>query len=175
MKTTKPKNENLPLIHEYAEVWLNEAVKLLKPVFRNAGYEIPPVYVSVGFSTDGYRPGGKKNTIAVCHARSMTVEGINEIYISPLIVEPVDVIGILTHELIHALDDCANGHGPVFQEISRALKCPDNLTVPTNEWREFVEQSREIAKQLGRYPRAGVRYRQTFDFDMLISADHLEA
>lgn len=163
VNSSKTRNSNLPVIHRYAEVWLNEAVELLRPRFRQAGYEIPPVHVSVGFSTDGYKPGAKKNTIGVCHARHLTVEGVNEIYITPMRTEPVDVISLLVHELIHAIDDCKSGHGPQFQKISRELKCTDNPKVPVNEWRETIEIYREMALQLGRYPRAGVRYSDTFN------------
>jgi hypothetical protein len=162
LKSSGTRNKNLPVIHTYAEVWLNEAVKLLRPVFAESGYEIPPVHVSVGFSTDGYKPSAKKNTIGVCHASWMTMDGINEIYITPLVTEPVDVISLLVHELIHAVDDCKSNHGPGFQKISRALRCTDNRHVPMNEWRETIERYRAMALQLGRYPRAGVRYRETF-------------
>jgi hypothetical protein len=163
LKSRKTLNRNLPKIHDYAEVWLNEAVKLLRPLFAEMGYDVPPVHVSVGFSTDGYKPHAKKNTIGVCHARCMTVDGINEIYITPLVTEPLDVLGILVHELIHAVDDCKSGHGPGFQKISREMKCGDNLKVPIREWFETVERHRVIACELGRYPRAGVRYSKSFD------------
>jgi hypothetical protein len=159
------RNEERPVIHKYAEVWLNEAVELLRPSFSDAGYEIPPVHLSVGFSTDGYNPKAKKNTIAICYARRMNVDGINEIYISPIIYEPVDVLGILVHELVHAVDDCKSGHGEPFQKIAAALKCGDNLSVPLMEFRETVQRHRAIADKLGRYPRSGVNYKTTFDFE----------
>lgn len=40
MRTKRLRNEDRPLIHKYAEVWLNEAVELLRPDFAEAGYEI---------------------------------------------------------------------------------------------------------------------------------------
>jgi len=162
----KTRNCDLPVIHRYAEVWLNEAVELLRPRFRQAGYEIPPVHVSVGFSTDGYKPGARTNTIGVCHASFMTIEGVNEIYITPMRTEPVDVISILVHELIHAIDDCKSGHGAGFQKISRDLQCTDNLKVPLHEFKETMNFYRQMALQLGRYPRAGVRYSDTFNIKM---------
>jgi hypothetical protein len=166
MKKPRIRNEDRPVVHKYAEAWLNEAVNLLRPSFEEAGLEIPPVHLSVGFSTDGYKPKAKKNTIAVCHARCMTTDGINEIYISPIVHEPVDVLSILVHELIHAVDDCKSGHGQRFQEISLALGCSDNLSVPLSKCRQSIERYRNIANQLGRYPRSGVNYRTTFDFDL---------
>ncbi|MGV1045457.1 hypothetical protein [Limnohabitans sp.] len=164
MKPKRIRNEDRPVIHKYAEVWLNEAVELLRPGFADAGFEIPPVHLSVGFSTDGYKPAAKKNTIAVCHAKCMTVDGINEIFISPIVYEPVNVLSLLVHELIHAIDDCKSGHGEGFLKISYALKCADNPSVSVLEFREKVQQYRAIADQLGRYPRSGVNYTNTFDF-----------
>lgn len=163
MRTQRLRNEDRPVIHKYAEVWLNEAVELLRPDFAQAGYDIPPVYLSVGFSTDGYKPTAKKNTIGVCHAQSMTVDGVNEIFISPIVYEPVEVLSLLVHELIHAIDDCKSGHGEGFQKISCALKCADNPSVSHQEFREQVQKYRTIADQLGRYPRSGVNYKDTFD------------
>jgi hypothetical protein len=166
MKQPRIRNTDRPVVHKYAETWLNEAVDLLRPIFKDAGYEIPPVHVSVGFGMDGYKPRAKKNTIAVCHARCMTSDGINEIYISPIVHEPVEVLGILVHELIHAVDDCKSGHGEQFQKISQELGSPDNLSVPSEIWRRSIDRYRKIADQLGRYPRSGVNYRTAFDFDL---------
>ena len=122
MERKRIRNEDRPVVHKYAEVWLHEAVELLRPSFADAGYKIPPVHLSVAFSTDGDKPKAKKNTLGVCHARCMTADGINEIYISPVVHEPVDVLSLLVHELIHAIDDCKSGHGEGFQKISAALK-----------------------------------------------------
>lgn len=165
MRTKRLRNEDRPVIHKYAEVWLHEAVELLRPSFAEAGYAIPPVHLSVGFSTDGYNPKAKKNTLGVCHARSMSVDGINEIFISPIVYEPVEVLDLLVHELVHAIDDCQSGHGENFQKISAALKCGDNLSVPPMEFRGQVQKYRAIADQLGRYPRSGVKYKHSFDLD----------
>ena len=175
MKAPRLKNEDRPVIHKYAEVWLAEAVELLRPMFNECGYEIPPVHVSVGFSTFGYNPSAKKRVIAVCHAKSMTRDGINEIYITPLVYEPVNVLGLLVHELIHAVDDCRSGHGKTFQEMSLALKCSDNLKVPLSVWREALDRHKKIADQLGRYPRSGVNYADSFNFEVKPNKEALAA
>ncbi len=112
------KSGELPLIHRYAEVWLAEAVELLRPRFADAGHEIPPVHVSVGFSSTGYRFGSKSYTQAVWFARRMSVDNINEIYIAPVIRSAEQVLELLIHELIHAVLDCRDGHGPEFQRIA---------------------------------------------------------
>jgi hypothetical protein len=115
------KSADLPLIHRYAEVWLAEAVELLRPTFRAAGHEIPPVHVSIGFTTTGYRFGSKRFTQAMCFARRMSVDGINEIYIAPVIQTAEGILDLLTHELIHAVLDCHHGHGPEFQKIATGV------------------------------------------------------
>ena len=50
----------------------------MQPVFAEAADEIPPEHVAVGFSTYDYKPGAKKNTIGVCHATGMAMDGVNE-------------------------------------------------------------------------------------------------
>lgn len=155
-------NAHLPQKHKFAEVWLNHAIEELRPHFSNAGYKIPPVHVSVGFSTDGYKPNAKINTIAVCHARCLSKDNVNEIYITPLKTEPVDVLAVLAHELVHAIDDCQSGHGAGFQKISFALKLSDNPQVSLADFRETIENFRAIAITLGKYPRGTVNYHKGF-------------
>lgn len=76
----------------------------------------------------------------------------------------MEVISLLGHELIHAINHCRSGHGQAFQQLSRALKCIHHLQVPMNKWRETLTRFRAIAQQLGHYPRAGALSSESFNF-----------
>lgn len=158
-KRIRIKNEDRPLIHKYAEVWLNEAVELMRPKFAEAGYEIPPVHLSVGFSSAGYRVNSKRYTKGMCYIRNMDKDGINQIFIAPILDEPIDVLATLAHELVHAIDDCKHSHGPVFQQISKDLKLTDCRAVNMMDYLETVKFYRWMLDQLGRYPRGGYHRR----------------
>jgi len=96
------------------EDWLLEAVELLRPLFKAKGYLIPPVQVSCGFTSTGVRSGH----VGQCWTKSSASNEINQIFISPTLTTPFEVIDTLVHELVHAVDDCKNKHGPVFKKIA---------------------------------------------------------
>lgn len=81
------------------ESWMLSAIHLLTPLFEEADLVVPPVRVSFGW------PGGrgkKKGVIGQCFPGSMVKDGQPAIFISPVRMEPVDVLETLTHELVHA-------------------------------------------------------------------------
>jgi hypothetical protein len=147
-------NSSLRLKHRFAEVWLDQAVEYFKPIFMKGGYQIPPIALSVGFADDGYKPHRKSNTAAICYAKQCSAEGINQIIITPLRTEPLDIIWLLCHELIHAVDDCVHGHGAVFHEIAYSVGYWPCKKSTMKEMIQFEELSIDIASKLGRYPRA---------------------
>lgn len=150
------KSADLPLIHRYAEVWLAEAVELLRPTFRAAGHEIPPVHVSIGFTTTGYRFGSKRYTRGMCFARRMSIDGINEIYIAPVIQTAEGILDLLTHELIHAVLDCHHGHGPEFQKIATGVALVDAKNLKLRPMIKSMFEQRKLIAELGRFPRMGM-------------------
>jgi SprT-like family len=129
------------------EAWLLNAVEHLKPIFERAGYFLPEVRVSVGFPSTGAR----SRHIGQCWSTSASADNINQIFIAPQESDSVEVLDTLTHELVHAVDDCKNGHGEKFKEIALAvgLKGPMRSAGAN----EFLRQELvRIAEKLGKYP-----------------------
>jgi hypothetical protein len=129
------------------EAWLLNAVEHLKPVFERAGYYLPQVRVSVGFPSTGAR----SRHIGQCWSASASADQTNQIFIAPQQSDPVEVLDTLAHELVHAVDDCKNGHGEKFKEIALAvgLKGPMRSAGAN----EFLRQELvRIAVKLGEYP-----------------------
>ena len=147
-------NSMLKPKHRYAEAWLEHAVELYRPIFREGGYEIPPVLLSVGFADSGYKPNRKNNTIAICYSRVFSPDGINQIIITPLRTEPLDLLWLIGHELIHAVDDCEHGHGPAFDKIAHHIGHWPNKRASIRDLLVFDEKMAVLAKDLGRYPRS---------------------
>lgn len=69
----------------------------------------------------------------------MDKDGINQIFISPVLDEPMTVLETLAHELVHAIDDCKSGHGAEFQKISKDLKLTDCRAVNMIDYVETVK------------------------------------
>ena len=133
------------------ELWLQNAVGLISPIFKNKGYTIPKVEVSCGFPSTG----NKSKHVGQCWGKSSTKDGVNQLFISPVLDEPVQVLDTLVHELVHAVDDCLHHHGPEFKKIATDV----GLQGPMREasagpW--LKEHLTGVAKQLGKYPHSKI-------------------
>lgn len=154
--------KNLPSVHTNTELWLIEAIELFRPVFADSGNEIPKINVLCGFGIDGYNPKRKINTFGECHPRRYSKDGANDIYITPILDYSINVLSVLAHEIIHAINDCADGHRPMFQKIAKSIHHPDYRFSKLQDLIIFEGIMRPMALRLGRYPRAGVTYRSSF-------------
>lgn len=130
------------------ETYLEKGVKALTPLFAKHGYKLPPVKVSCSW------PGGHGNklkAIGQCWPRGASDANINEVFISPSISDSVRALDILTHELIHAIDDCQNGHRKEFSIIMRAVGLAGKPTA-THAGERLHAELESIANKLGSYP-----------------------
>lgn len=131
------------------EAWLEAGVKKLTAVFAANGYTLPPVKVSCSW------PGGgsARKRIGECWPTAFSAAKVNEIFISPRIADPVMALDILTHELVHAVDDCKNGHKKPFVAIARKLGLEGKPTA-THAGPVLREALVKIAKAIGAYPHS---------------------
>jgi hypothetical protein len=131
------------------EEWLIRAVAHLEPIFQRSGYQIPKVKVSIGFPSTG----AKSMHLGQCWGSKASEDGINQIFIAPNQADPVEVLDTLTHELVHAVDDCKSGHGEGFRKIATdiGLKGPMRSAGAG----EYLKQDLiKIAQALGHFPHA---------------------
>lgn len=155
-------NAERPLIYKYAEEWLDKAVDGLREHFKKYGHKVPEVLVSVGFSHHGYNPKiNYSNYDGYCYSRHMSKANINEIYISPFFTEPIEIIFLLAHELIHSIDDCHSGHGARFKSIAKDLGMRESGELHHGKYFSAIKAFEAIAEPLGRYPRNGVNYKNS--------------
>ena len=108
------------------EEWLNAALAALRPWFQEcAQVQIPSdTRVSVGF------PGGgsARKRIGECWARRMSKDNVNEIFINPTLSDPVQMLDVLVHEAVHAVDDCVSGHKGEFKRIAKDVGLEGKMT-----------------------------------------------
>lgn len=133
------------------EAWLVASLPLLQAlVFSPAGLTIPSD-VKVSCSWPG--GGSARKRIGECWPRAFSAAKVNEIFISPAIDRPVQALDILVHELIHAIDDCKNGHRAPFKRMASlvGLEGKATATVCGPALRESLES---IVGALGAYPHA---------------------
>jgi hypothetical protein len=125
------------------EEWLNAALNHLRPWFKDrADATIPnDARVSVGF------PGGgsARKRIGECWARKMSKDGVNEIFISPVLQDPVRMLDVLAHEAVHAVDDCVSGHKGEFKRVAKAIGLEGKMTATKAGEELQTELARVIA------------------------------
>jgi hypothetical protein len=134
------------------EQWLNAAAELLgDKVFQPVGFDIPSdVKVSCGWPSSG-GVGSRQATIGQCFNRASSSNGVNEIFISPKLSDATKVLDVLAHELIHAIDDCKNGHKGAFRTMAKAIGLEGKMTA-TIASPELLERLNAISEFLGEYP-----------------------
>lgn len=143
--------------HENREQWLAEAVEVMKPLFKRAGYDVPKVRVSCGWpSSRGLGTG--KWAGGECWDKNASTDKVAQIFINPRMkAEASDVLPVLAHEVCHAVVGNENKHNKVFGKCARAIGLTGKLTA-TVPGPEFLEQAAEWVKQtLGEYPHAALR------------------
>lgn len=134
------------------EGWLLRAVDKLRPILKQHGATVPErIAVSVGYAD---RKASKTN--GVCYNTSASdCKTTNHIFISPKLKEAWRVLLTLCHELIHASDNCASGHGGHFAQVARAMGYINKLT--SSEANDELQRLlTEIADELGEYPHTGL-------------------
>ena len=139
--------------------WLQDALpELQKRVFGPAKLEIPKrLRLNVGMMPG--KSGAKNRTLGVCY-KARVNNGVSLITLniaSPDAMETSErILDILCHEIIHAIDDCENGHGPVFKKMAEAigLQGPMRSTTATPELTKTLSK---VVKSIGAFPEKPIK------------------
>lgn len=131
------------------EAWLHRAIDELRPRFEAACLTLPSViHVSVGL------PKGR-NVIGQCWHGDRSEDGNQHVFISPVLVEPVEVLDTLTHELIHVVMPSDVGHKKAFVKAGAALGMTEGRAKSLGAGPELAHWLRtELAPKLGEYPHS---------------------
>lgn len=135
------------------EGWLDDAVMRLRPAFTRAGVALPDaVKVSVGFPSK-YSTGARLVALGQCWDASTSADGVAQVFISPLLDEPVQVLAVLVHELVHAAIGCEHGHKAPFKRAAVALGLEGKMTA-TVAGPALTATLTALAEALGEFPHA---------------------
>ena len=125
------------------EDFLEKATELMKPLFKDKGYNIPlNLRVSCSFpSTRGL--SAKQKAIGECWDSSASDENKYNVFISPTIDDKWLVLSVLVHELVHATVGLKNGHNHIFKKCATALGLEGKMTATT-----FGETFKQLFKNV---------------------------
>ena len=138
---------------ETREQWLQAGVAILNAkVFRSADLTAPKD-AKVCCSWPG--GGSRQKTIGECWSRSASKAKVNEMFISPRLDNPTEALAVLAHEMIHAIDDCKNGHKAPFRKMATAIGLEGKMKA-TVAGEALQAQLVTIAGELGDYPHSAL-------------------
>jgi hypothetical protein len=133
------------------EEWLTDLTSSLRPRFADAGYPLPVLRLSCGWPKPG--GGGMRHARLLGTTWFSSLDGHPQIFISPTLIEPVEVGTTLVHELAHTVVGPEAKHGAEFQRVAAAV----GLERPWNETPAGAQLTAlllELAAELGPYPHA---------------------
>lgn len=151
VKPTRRRSIGSDADHTNRESYLMDAVEIIRPLFLEHGAEIPPFHVSVGW------PGGRGGLkiLGRCWKREASRDGAFQIFVSPVIDDTIQALGILVHELCHACTDC-EGHNHEFKALARGIGLDGKLTAtfPSDILTDRLNGL--VVEKLGKYPHSAL-------------------
>ena len=140
------------------EEWLETATVWIRTgLLHEHGLDIAErVRVSVGWPSRGGL-ARKRTVIGQCWPPTVSADETVEIFISPKLSDPLDVLGVLVHELVHAAIGTKHKHDRTFAAACTrvGLEGKPTATVPGAE---LLVALGVLAGDLGVYPHAAIDY-----------------
>lgn len=143
------------------ETYLQEATKILrKSLFSPKGYKVPKVKLSISWASRGNKSSKSKSGVSVlgqCYPTQLSEDGINHVIITPALngstlEGSLRILGVLVHELVHAVDNCESGHGQAFKQCAIAVGLTGQMrSTGESEWLNQL-MTNKIVKELGLFP-----------------------
>lgn len=142
--TRKKNHRNLRL----REAWLWEAVKELRLLFKRHDVAVPEkVRASVGF------PYMSRTATGECWEQKASADGTYEIFISPVRAKAEDILGTLSHELVHTI---VPGHKKAFVGIAKKIGLTEGSPKSAGPGPELKQELHRIAIKLPKFPHAAL-------------------
>ena len=143
------------MLHETREAWLVAAVTQLRPVLGDAQLVPGNIRVSCGWPARGALSPSKRR-IGECWPAEQNEDGYSHVFVSPLLAEPISVVGTLLHELIHASLPAKCKHNKRFAKA--ALSCGlEGKPTATSVGGKLAERiNARILPTLGDYPHQSI-------------------
>lgn len=133
-----------------AEEWYRKAVDAFKRTFKDLGYEIPVYDISSGFTDAGTRV---TRVLGQCWTNNASSKGRPHIFLNPRYTEPVGLIAVVLHEVIHATVGVDQGHRGKFRSVAQSLGFIPPLKY-INIDDDLKGKCETIAARLGEFPRS---------------------
>lgn len=135
------------------EEWLTECIKRLRADFDQVGSSLPEkIRASCSWpSKSGL--ANKKRRIGEAWSAKNSADQSCEVFVSPVLKDPLEVAATLVHELVHCAVGVEEGHKGKFPKIAKALGLEGKMTA-TTAGETLKARLKELTNGIGPYPHA---------------------
>lgn len=137
------------------EEWLHAAATVIRDWFPEEHPVPEKIRLSVGFAK-----GAKTNSIGWCYRKAAAEDEIPQIFVSPTLTDPVEILAVLVHEMVHAATD-GHGHDKVFGQVARELGLEGKLTA-TTAGEILTKDLKDLSNDLGIFPHGKLNHVKTW-------------
>tara|TARA_R110002012_G_scaffold98434_4_gene236031 strand:+ start:1037 stop:1675 length:639 start_codon:yes stop_codon:yes gene_type:complete len=150
------------------ETWLNIMIDKAVPMFDKAGFKISDIRGKLKVSCSmmvGQRKSSKFGAIGQHLPTAWNKEQNHEMLISPTLEDGVQVVGVLIHEMCHAIQShlyhdekgrlTVKAHGKEFRKIAIAVGLEGKMTA-TTESPELKIKIEKWISEIGKYPHSEI-------------------
>ena len=143
------------------EGWLREVAARLAPVLTETGIpalvslNLDQVRVSCGWPARGALAISKRR-IGECWLAHMNKDGQSHVFVSPCLDNPVEVVGTLLHELLHAALPPKVKHSKTFAKAALAIGLEGKPTATHASEKLAARINAEILPHVGPYPHQAI-------------------
>ncbi len=135
------------------EEWLLKFTDAVRPWFLEVGIKIPEkVRATCGWPSKSARPS-KNRRIGEAWSEKCSADDHHEIFISPCLADPIEVGGVMIHELVHTAIGVKEGHRVAFKRPAVALGLTGKMTA-TSVGEPLRERLTALTAKIGEYPHA---------------------
>lgn len=136
------------------EGWLSELARMVQPIFK--GFTLPQYRVTCGWPSM-HALGRKKRRIGECHGARSSKGGMYELFISPLLDKPLEVAGVVCHELTHVAAGVEAGHERGFVRVAKHIGLTKNKPTQAMPGPNLEAKLEKFIARLGQYPHQAIQ------------------
>jgi len=135
------------------EAWLTEVAHQCLPIFK--GFTIGKFRVTCGWPCT--MALSKNRRIGECHGPKSSSDGHSELFISPLLDKPVEVAGVLCHEIAHIAAGVEAAHGKQFLKVCTHVGLTHGKPTSISPGKRLTDRLHEITSKVGKYPHSAMK------------------
>lgn len=135
------------------EGWLTELAKRCETYFK--GLALAPYRLTCGWPSRSALPS-KSVRIGECHGAKSSKGGTHELFISPLLDKPVEVAGVVCHEMAHVAAGIDAKHGKGFKKVCDHIGLTAGKPTTAGPGPYLLTQLDKLCGKLGPYPHSAM-------------------